>query len=385
MDAFRVAHAAGADWQSATGACLAALGAIDSSVNLGFLYATDHLAADVPRILERLREGTGVSDWVGTVGIGIAANSGSGAPVGAQGGDRLAEHYDRPALAVMLASMPADSYRIFEPVHGGAQVLRERHGDWLERRQPAFGVVHADPRNPLTAEIVAGIARQSGAYLVGGLTSSRAGFPQVAERAVEGGVSGVLFSDALAVLTGLSQGCAPIGPLHTITDAEAHVVKTLDDKPALDVFKAEIGELLSRNLRRVAGTIFVALPVRGTDTGDYLVRNLVSIDPGEGSLGIAAEIQTGDPLMFVRRDRVGAEADLKHMLAHLAKRADRPIKGALYHCCVARGPNLFGDNAEELKLIASVIGDVPLVGFLANGEICNDRLYGYTGVLTLFL
>jgi hypothetical protein len=27
---------------------------------------------------------------------------------------------------------------------------------------------------------------------------------------------------------------------------------------------------------------------------------------------------------------------------------------------------------------------VPLVGMYANGEIFNNRLYGYTGVLTLF-
>ena len=30
------------------------------------------------------------------------------------------------------------------------------------------------------------------------------------------------------------------------------------------------------------------------------------------------------------------------------------------------------------------IGDVPLVGFFAGGEIANNRLYGYTGVLTVF-
>ena len=29
--------------------------------------------------------------------------------------------------------------------------------------------------------------------------------------------------------------------------------------------------------------------------------------------------------------------------------------------------------------------EVPMIGFFGNGEICHDRLYGYTGVLTLFL
>ncbi len=377
MDAFRVVHAAGADGQSLADACIEALAGAGTQAGLGFLYATDHLSDELPDILERLRAGTGVRDWVGTVGIGVAANAGAG------GGP--AEHYDTPAIAVMVAPLPRDAYCLFDPLRDSGHSLRGRHADWLERRQPAFGVVHADPRNPLTPGLVATLAEETGAYLVGGLTCSRAGFPQVAGRVVEGGVSGVLFSDAVAVLTGLSQGCAPIGPMHTATVVEGHIVKRLDDRPALEVFRAEIGPLLARDLRRVAGTIFVALPVRGADTGDYLVRNLVSIDLAEGSLGIAAEIAPGDRLMFTRRDRPAAEADLRRMLARLAGRTDRPVKGALYHCCVARGPNLFGAEAEETRLITGALGDIPLVGFLANGEVCNNRLYGYTGVLTLFL
>ena len=35
-------------------------------------------------------------------------------------------------------------------------------------------------------------------------------------------------------------------------------------------------------------------------------------------------------------------------------------------------------------LLQAQLGEVPLVGFFANGEIANHRLYGYTGVLTLF-
>ncbi|MEE8224028.1 MAG: FIST C-terminal domain-containing protein, partial [Alphaproteobacteria bacterium] len=65
-------------------------------------------------------------------------------------------------------------------------------------------------------------------------------------------------------------------------------------------------------------------------------------------------------------------------------RAATPPRGALYYSCVARGPNLFGDGSVELGTVAEALGDVPLVGFFANGEICNNRLYGYTGVLTLF-
>ena len=43
-----------------------------------------------------------------------------------------------------------------------------------------------------------------------------------------------------------------------------------------------------------------------------------------------------------------------------------------------------GARAAELELMRETTGALPLVGFFCNGEISRDRLYGYTGVLTLF-
>ena len=36
-------------------------------------------------------------------------------------------------------------------------------------------------------------------------------------------------------------------------------------------------------------------------------------------------------------------------------------------------------------MVREALGEVPLVGFFANGEISHHRLYAHTGVLTLFL
>jgi small ligand-binding sensory domain FIST len=89
--------------------------------------------------------------------------------------------------------------------------------------------------------------------------------------------------------------------------------------------------------------------------------------------------------MFCRRDHDAAKQDLQRMLGDVKERAGGPAKAAVYYSCVARGPNLFGPDSEELKLVRDELGDIPLVGFFANGEISNNRLYGYTGVLALFL
>ena len=158
----------------------------------------------------------------------------------------------------------------------------------------------------------------------------------------------------------------------------------IDDEPALEVFKRDIGELLARDLGQVSGYIFAGLPITGSDTGDYLVRNLVGIDPDRDLIAIAAGVGVGDSILFCRRDSGTAQTDLKRMLDDLRNRMPRSPRGGVYYSCLARGPNMFDSESTELHLIRDALGDVPLVGFFANGEISHNQLYGYTGVLTIF-
>ena len=38
-----------------------------------------------------------------------------------------------------------------------------------------------------------------------------------------------------------------------------------------------------------------------------------------------------------------------------------------------------------MQIIRHALGDVPMVGFFAGGEIARHHVYGYTGVLTVFV
>ena len=115
------------------------------------------------------------------------------------------------------------------------------------------------------------------------------------------------------------------------------------------------------------------------------MRNLTGIDTERGWLGVGHMVSAGDRIQFCRRDHNAAVEDLKRMLAGVKERCDGAPRAGLYYACVARGPNLFGGESEELRLIRDELGEFPLVGFFANGEISHDRLYGYTGVLALIL
>jgi len=102
-------------------------------------------------------------------------------------------------------------------------------------------------------------------------------------------------------------------------------------------------------------------------------------------MAIAARLPTGAEVMFCRRDHDTAIKDMLRMLESLKSRiGDKPIKAGIYVSCAARGPHQFGEQEQETKMIADVLGEFPLTGFFANGEISHNRIYGYTGVLTVF-
>jgi small ligand-binding sensory domain FIST len=368
---FKVAHATAEDWAHAAQACVDGLGEAGSACNLGFVYITDHFAENVTSILHYLREKTGVECWVGSVGIGICAGGSS--------------YFDQPALAVMVTSFPKDAFCVFPAISRDLDQLSLEHRDWIARILPNFGIVHGDPDNPKTPGLIKQLALRTSGFLVGGLTSSRNARHQVAGRLTGGGLSGILFAPNIAVQTGLSQGCIPVGPSHVISDCVDNVLIGLDGRRALDVFKEDIGELLAKDLSRVAGYIHAALPLAGCDTGDYMVRSLIGIDPVHGWLGIGERVDPGSRILFVKRDPVSARTDLETMLDKLKNRLSAPARGGLYFSCVARGSGMFGTPDQEMAIIRDRLGDIPLIGFYCGGEISNGRLYGYTGVIALFV
>ncbi len=367
MTMFRVGHAGARRWQDAVRISVKALSPLPPAANIGFLYFTDHFVANAAEVLDYLKNVTGIEHWVGSVGVGVLAGG--------------VEYFDEPAMVVMVAALPEDGFRVFSG-KSRAPAPGELTADGGVAAH--FAIVHADPQTEDVAGLVEDMAQKlASGFLVGGLSSSRREQCQIADGVISGGLSGLVLSSDIALATRLTQGCAPLEPRHRVTSCDRNVLITLDNRPALDVFMEDIGMRFAQDLE-AAGRVFnVGLPVEGSDTGDYLVRNLAGFDPRKKLVAIGDYPEEGMQLMFCRRDAASAREDLLRMLDEI-RPATRP-RGGLYFACVARGANMFGEKSEEMRIIREQLGDFPLAGFFANGEISHDRLYGYTGVLTLFL
>jgi len=163
---------------------------------------------------------------------------------------------------------------------------------------------------------------------------------------------------------------------------------------------------------------FVTTARRGAFGTETRVRHLVGIDPQRRGIAVADVAEVGQQLAFCRRDTDAARRDLVRIATEirsalepaelllppdsvpaglatatqtqlaggirLASVAGRKVAGAIYVSCSGRGGPHFGGPSAELQILRHALGDVPLVGFFAAGEIGHRHLYGYTGVLTVF-
>ncbi|MCU0931678.1 MAG: FIST C-terminal domain-containing protein [Serpentinimonas sp.] len=432
MKLFPFAHATHPQWRMAAALVLAQLRAQmalpDHAAEppLAALYITDHYAGAAQDILDHLSaELPEVTDWVGTVGVGICVNN--------------AEYFDEPAMAVMLCDLSPQQYRVFS----GVAPLPPAQGPGGFRAHTAL--LHADGQTPDVAELVEEIAdRTASAYVFGGLASSRtvgvqfarssqgalAGSGHAGAQGVfQGGLSGVAFARSVSLLSRVTQGVRPVAPSHRVTRADNNVVLELDGEPALEVLLSDLRITLeqpqaatTRLRQTLVGLVDAAPPgraapsagsqapvLRGQFSEEVRVRHLIGLDPGRRGVAIADRVQEGMTLTFCERNAEAARADLTRVCAEIreelephewpletvAAMADaqeqsaphlaRRMAGAIYVSCAGRGGPHFGGPSAEMQIVRRALGDVPLVGFFAGGEIAHHRLYGYTGVLTVFV
>jgi len=358
----RTSQAGGDHWGLMVKSALTALGPLPEDLNFGLVSITMPMVEHLSSVMTFLRETTPVRNWSIAVGAGVSG------PIGVV--------RDRPAIALMVARLPANAFRLVEswkePRRG--QFL-DQHKAWLAGQDMPVGLMQGDAFDPELTEMIEDMAGSTHSFLVGGVA---AGQP--------GGLSGALLGAPLTVVAGLTQGCQKLPGTFRVSEVTDEILMQLDGKPALEALKSAVGDDIAQSLHEAAGVVHLGLPVSGTDRSDYLVRTLLGIDPERGWLAVGSRLEVGDQVIFVRRDNDSARKDMHRMLADVAGRVmGRTILGGVYVSCVARGAEMFGTDEAETDMITEALGEFPLIGVISQGEFCHDRLYGYTGVLALIL
>ena len=201
-----------------------------------------------------------------------------------------------------------------------------------------------------------------------------------------------MLTGAIVSSVGVTQSCLPVGRLWRVTASEGNAIRTLDGQPAVRALidcLAGPGREISEDLHRLAPHLFVAFPSGGgrdMKRGQYLVRNILGVDPDDGSVFVGREITEGEAVCFALRDPDGARDDLKAMLEESVPVAGRPDVGLYFNCC-ARGRGLYGLPDIDTAYIRNTFSHLPLAGFFGYAEIASlrgrARLHNYSGVMVL--
>ncbi len=210
------------------------------------------------------------------------------------------------------------------------------------------------------------------------------------------GVVGVAVAGNVVIDTVVAQGCKPVGSPLRVTRCKRNMLFELNGEPAVMALKHLI-EGLSEHERDLAkDAVFLGMVMDekkdSVEAGDFLVRNILGIEPTTGALIIGELLHDTRTVQFHVRDASSSADELRLLLKRYRDEklqgGDIAAAGALLFSCLGRGSYLYGQANHDSDCFRSYLGMVPLGGFFCNGEIGpignNTFLHGYTASFGIF-
>ena len=360
-----------------------------TSCHAAFLFVSAIYQTDWEPILRKIRQELGNPLLLGCTGGGILGGS--------------LELESTPALSLAAGVLPRVELHPFTILPEDLGETREP-GYWIEKlscsplKEPV-GILLPDPLSCNSITLVTALNKSYPKMpLIGGLASG-ADSPGgnllfLNDLVLTEGAVGVLLTGDIQLKTIVSQGCRPIGRPYIVTKAEDNAILELAGLPAMEALQQLFSSLSASEQALARRALFLGVVMNEQKEefrrGDFLIRNLVGLDPNSGALFVGDRIQAGQTVQFQIRDAETSREDLQHLLGEYSKLVKAPPPGGLLFSCLGRGRDLYGEPHIDIRSIQSALGgSIPLAGFFCNGEIGpvggRNFIHGFTSSLGLFL
>jgi small ligand-binding sensory domain FIST len=369
----------GSDWRAALTAALdTALAPLHGEApDLLFLFASAAYEHDYADLLQEAMQVSQTTELAGCSASAVI------------GGTRELE--TEPGVAALALTLPRGALlnvRYLAPDEVRSAGLAD-----ISSAQCQGLVVLADPFTTDVAGLIEALEHEyPGVTIVGGLATGNPtvhstcvfhGAAVAEEGAVVIGVGGTLRLRPI-----VSQGCEPIGEPWTVTDSDKHIVRSIGGRTAYEVLAETVNQLDPETRGRLNTNLRVGLAMNEYRDefrrGDFLIRNLMGVDPRSGAIAVAGEPRIGQTLQFQLLDARAADQELRQMLEGAS---DGSSSAALLFACNGRGAGLFGAPDHDVRAVREVLGALPLAGLFCNGEIGpvggSTFVHGYTASLGL--
>lgn len=381
---------------------------LSGDFDLGIVFISAAFASDYPRLLPLLLEKLPLPLVLGCGGSGI---------IGVNSQGKVQEIEGEPALSLTVARLPGVKLCPFHLPPDQLPDLDSSPQKWIEavgvdpEDQPQF-ILLADNFSARINDLIEGLDfAYPGSVKVGGLASAplvgnQSGLFFYSDRQPDAkrfpqGTLGLAMSGNLVIETIVAQGCRPIGNPYRIQEGERNIIISLkgidtidsDAQPPLIALQEMLGGLSQKEQVLAQDSLFVGIARDAFQwqlkPRDFLVRNLLGVDPRSGAIAIGDRIRPGQRIQFHLRDAQTSAEDLESLLASFGqeKGALPPGSGSLMFACLGRGEGLYGQADFDSGIFRRFFPEVPLSGFFCNGEIGpvggQTYLHGYTSAFAI--
>lgn len=386
----------GTDLDSAVADCAAELREElgEEPVSLALVFITPHYAARYREVPSLVLSHLGADALLGCSAGGVIG-----------GGEEVERAPAVTLTAARLEEVDVHGFRVAGPgalpdLDGPPDVWEELVGV-SAAEEPQF-VLLADPFSSDPATLLSGLdyafpeAAKIGG-LASGATSAGEGALFLGEDYYASGTAGLALTGDVVVDTVVAQGCKPVGGVMQITSCQDNVLHELDGRPAFEALEEVYATLDERDQKLAASALFVGVLMDEFEEepgpGDFLIRNLIGVDPRRGALGVGERLQEGMRVRFHLRDAEASAEDLHAVLTGYERtlgpgKAPEAVSGALLFSCLGRGEGLYGEPGFDTAIFHEHLGPVPVGGFFCNGEFGpvggTSFLHGYTSSFGLF-
>jgi small ligand-binding sensory domain FIST len=360
---------------------------VDGKADLALLFLSPHHASAAEVLAAKATSQFGSACLVGCTGESIVGN------------DREIEQ--GPALSLWLARW--DKPVRVEAFHLTLEETSEGYSllgmpDGLEEADAAHSVVVllGDPFSFPADDFLQQLNEfRPGLRVVGGMASGARSPRQnrllLNGKAHDAGAVGVLLHGA-SVRSVVSQGCRPIGKHFVITKARENLIQELGGKPPMEQLQQLFQELNPAEQQLFRQGLHIGRVINEYQAdfqrGDFLVRNVMGIERESGAVAITDRVRVGQTVQFHVRDAQTADEDLRALLQLDAQATTGTARGALLFTCNGRGTRLFPQPNHDASAVRAEVGQVPLAGFFAQGELGpiggQNFIHGFTASVVLF-
>ncbi len=372
---------------------------LNGTADLGFVFISSAFLSDYPRLMPLLRSQLPDTVLLGCSGGGVVGDRPIGSPQEVEGS---------AALSLTLAKLPQVSVSPF--LIESASQLPDLDGPpdaWIEcvgvspNESPQF-IVLADPMTEGLNDFLRGLDfAYPNVVKVGGLASVSVAGGQsgifLNDRHYENGILGVALSGNIVLDAIVAQGCRPIGDVFRVVEGERNVILTVESDQAsgtsqpqttLAALQEIIQSLDGEDLKLAQNSLFVGVAQsefkQDLEHGDFLIRNLIGVDPRLGALAVGDRVRPGQRIQFHLRDAATSADDLNTLFQRYTTQPLPSPVGALMFSCMGRGEYLYKQSNFDSSVLASYFQHLPVSGFFCNGEIgpVGDTtfIHGYTSV-----